>query len=253
LGEEWTGEEPHTEFFQTIKILIDERAVNNAIARHLPHFGRKEYHGSMAPPPIGYADRRPTFDIPDEQMKALGLLMQQHNEGVVPKARERFTKVQNAIADYAIAGKLRTSFRAGVGGGFNPIPADWWNTERLERRFAFCSINPSDPFSGGGKAWIFVARADLEAVIKLAAPRVVQTMTQGNKCQQWLEQQFAEGVQETKKKFFELAKEQYRVSWKHFLGIWYDATKNYPDRRGAGRKAQKNRHPKSTPPIDTPK
>jgi hypothetical protein len=163
LGEKWTGKEPCAEILPPAR---DARATNNLIARHLSQFGRREYHGSMAPPPVSpiggphviHTDRRLTFEFTEQELKALVLFMQQHNEAAL-EAQARFRKLQNAITEYAVAGRLGTSFRAFAGGTLHPIPAEWWNTERLEQRFKACSINPDDPFGSGAKAWIFVSRA----------------------------------------------------------------------------------------------
>jgi hypothetical protein len=239
FGEDWTGEEPGLRALSFLKIATDSRATNNFIARHLPQFGLKEYHGSMAPPPTGHDDHRPKFKFSEGELQEMRLFIERHNEAV-PSAKQRFKKVQNAIADYAINKKLATSFRAFAGGDFHSMPANWWNTEQLEQRFASCSIDPNAPFEGGGgTAWIFVSGADLEVVSKLAVPKILQTMTQGNKCQEWLEEQFAAGIQGGKREFFKLAKKKFGVSWRHFQGIWLDATKKHPDRRRAGRKKAK--------------
>jgi hypothetical protein len=164
FGEEWTGEEPIAETFFYLRIATDQRATNNFIARHLPQFGRKEYRGSMAPPPTGYDGHSPKFKFSEGELQEMELFIERHNE-TVPPAKERFKKVQNAIADYAVGRNLETSFRPFAGGDFSPIPASWWNTERLAQRFAFCSLDPDKPFKEGGTAWIFVARDDFEEIL----------------------------------------------------------------------------------------
>lgn len=162
FDQEWTGEEPWVETFSYLKIGSNRRATNDFIARYLPQFGRREYHGSMAPPPTGYDDDRPKFEFSAQEYQELQLFIDRHNQAV-PPAKKRFMEVQKAIADGAIAGKLGTSFRAIAGGDVSPIQLSWWNTERLERRFATCRINPNDPFGSGGEAWIFVSRIDFES------------------------------------------------------------------------------------------
>jgi hypothetical protein len=149
FGEEWTGEEPGIKTFSYFKIVTDSRATNNFIARYLPQFRRREYHGSMAPPPTGYDGHSPKFKFSEGELQEMELFIERHNE-TVPPAKERFKKVQDTIADGAVSGKLGTSFRAVAGGDFSPIPVSWWNTERLGQRFASCLINPNDPFGAGG-------------------------------------------------------------------------------------------------------
>ncbi len=56
FGEAWTGEEPGMKKFSFFQIATDKRATNNFLARYLPHFGRKKYDGSMAPPPVGHSE-----------------------------------------------------------------------------------------------------------------------------------------------------------------------------------------------------
>jgi hypothetical protein len=161
FGEDWTGEEPGIKTFSYFKIVTDSRATNNFIARYLPQFGRREYHGSMAPPPTGYDDHRLKFEFSKNELDELKIFLDRHN-AAVPPAKARYKEVQGKIADDAVAGKLGTFFRALTGGEFNPIPSHWWNTERLEQRFASCRINPDAPFGPGGAAWIFVSRRDLD-------------------------------------------------------------------------------------------
>jgi hypothetical protein len=165
FGEDWTGEEPGIRTFSYFKIVTRSRETNNFIACHLPQFGRKEYNSSMAPPPTGHDDFRRKFEFSKEELQEMKLFIDRHN-ATVPSAKERFIKVQTTITDGAGAGKLGTSFRALAGGDVYPVPSHWWNTERLEQRFASCRIDPEAPFGPGGAAWIFVSRSDLENLLQ---------------------------------------------------------------------------------------
>jgi hypothetical protein len=173
FGEEWTGEEPGVKTFSYIKIVTDSRATNNFIARYLPQFGRREYRGSMAPPPTGYDDHRPEFEFSRDELQELDLFIKRHN-AKVPPAKGRLKKVQDTIADSAVAERLGTSFFTFASGDFHTIPSNWWIAAQLEQRFATCSINPNDPFGAGGGAWIFVAHGGLEAIVNGVAPAANQ-------------------------------------------------------------------------------
>ena len=236
LAEAWTGEESTAELMQPIGLATDARTINNIIARHLPQFERKEYRGSMAPPPLGEPSwSPPKFDISiDERKVASGFVNQQNAKA--ESAIDRFTSVQNAIVEHAIAGKLATAYRAMVGGEFYPIPAIWWNTERLKPRFTFCRINPDDPFGANGKAWIFVSRVDLERMLQHLSPTA--TSNDERKCANWLEEQFLQDpdVRISKAKFQDRAKELFGTGPKPFGRVWDELAKKHPERKVAGPK-----------------
>jgi len=229
FGDEWTGEEPHLELISFIRIAIKERELNNFIAKHLPQFARKEYHGSMAPPPTGHDDHRPKFAFSKDEWQALKNYLDRHNERVL-LAKARLKKVQSAIAEYAVAQKLGTSFFTISGRAFVPIDPNWWITPQLDQRFASCSIN------AGMAAWIFVSRAGLEAMLREASPPA--TTNDARKCAIWLEEQFRADPDRrvSKSAFADQAKQNFGVGPKPFGRIWDELVTRYPERKKAGPK-----------------
>jgi hypothetical protein len=173
FGGHWLGDEFAAQRLAPVNY-SDVRGANNFIALHLPQFGRREYRGSMAPPPtssigrphVDHDDHRPTFkEIAAGEQAAVREFIERHNAAALA-AKERAARLMNRIADLASEGKLQTAYRGVAGGAFTPIPKDWWTTENLDPRFAFCTINPDDPFNcKSGNGLIYVFRADLEAVI----------------------------------------------------------------------------------------
>jgi hypothetical protein len=165
LVDGWTGEEFTSEPLRPIDRATDARTINNIIARHLPQFGRREYRFSMAPVPIGSSGSAPpTFTITPEERRAAEEHIRTHNSKVAA-ALDRKRMLQDRIANHAMAGNLRTVYRLVAGGGFVPVLPDWWNTERLDQRFAFCSVDPDDPFGSGRKAWLFLSRANVDPIL----------------------------------------------------------------------------------------
>lgn len=79
--------------------------------------------------------------------------------------RERAGEIKRLIAREAEAGRLSTGYRPLIGGKVTPCPAEWWNTERHELRFAECKIDPGNPFddpaASVSAAYIFVGRKRL--------------------------------------------------------------------------------------------
>jgi hypothetical protein len=142
------------------------------------------------------------------------------------------------IADLARDGKLQTTYRAMAGGSFNPIPKDWWNTELLDARFAFCVINPDRPFKKGGSAYIFVSRTDLETTIRQLSSNVQATINAETKCAKWLEAEFLADpdIQFTKTEFEERARKHFNLGKKPFIRAWDKATESHPERKKAGPK-----------------
>lgn len=78
-------------------------------------------------------------------------------------------RVRNAIADAAASGGLLVYLRSN--GHMVVTKKEWWNTDRLGPRFAWCQINPHDPFGigvGGDKfCHLFVEAHSLENFIRM--------------------------------------------------------------------------------------
>jgi hypothetical protein len=179
IGDHWIGDEFARQRLASVNY-SDTRAANNFIALHLPKFGRREFDGSMAPPPtspiyqphVNNVDHRPTFEITAVEWAAIREFIERHN-AATSTAKERAADLMKRVARLASEGKIQTIYRARVGGAFHPIPREWWNTEQLDARFASCVINPERPFEKGGTAYIFVSRTDLEHIVRPASNEVL--------------------------------------------------------------------------------
>lgn len=194
LGEKWTGKEPCAEILPPAR---DAQATNNLIARHLSQFGRREYHGSMAPPPVSpiggphviHTDRRPTFEFTEQELKALVLFMQQHNEAAL-EAQARFRKLQNAITEYAVAGRLGTSFRAFAGGTLHPIRQSGGTRSGLSSASRPAVSIQTTRLVRARKRGFSCHEPDIEKIIREAAPTHQATINTEVRCQKWLEEEF---------------------------------------------------------------
>ncbi|MDO9385036.1 MAG: hypothetical protein Q7T86_19490 [Hyphomicrobiaceae bacterium] len=167
FGDQWTREECFAELMRPIDATTDARTLNNIIAKHLPQFGRKEFHGSMASPPIVPIGQRdtapglppPRFQFTGEEQRCAAEFVRAQNAKAL-EGIERFKAAQEALVDYAVGGEIVTSFR--TNGEYKVIPSAWWNTEKLNYRFDRCKIDPDAPFEAKGQSWIFVSKAGLE-------------------------------------------------------------------------------------------
>jgi hypothetical protein len=234
FGEEWIGDEPMARSYSFFQVIADSRASNNMIARHLTQFNRRAYTGSMAPPPIGQAEYRPKFEFSKIEMDELKKFIDRNNVKAL-LAKERFKKVQDTIAESAVAGKLETSYFSIAKVDFCAIPSNWWVAARLEQRFTLCRLNPGDPFGSGGGVSIFVARKDLEVLLQHIAPA---TSNDKRKCSVWLKEQFLQDpdISVSKPRFQEQAKRLFGVGPKPFKSVWDEVVKEFPERTRAGPK-----------------
>jgi hypothetical protein len=253
--EKWTGEECLAEPMQPIRLNTDVRTINNILAKHFPECGRKEFHDSLAPPPMNAAPvtygHRPDFNFSADEHRRATQFVEQRNANAALDL-DRFRKMQDTFAALALSGKLGTTYRGIAGGEFEAIPAVWWNTERLQQRFDFCKIDPANPFSvgsGGPRAWIFVSAADLEAATRSLkrerAPQQEATISKETQCQKWLEAQFVTNTENWKKADFEktAAEEIGGISRKGFIRAWDNAilTTGQLYRQKAGPKPKHNK------------
>lgn len=83
---------------------------------------------------------------------------------------ERLLRICNDFKRFCVEKKLKTYLRPVGGGKFDDALPWWaWNGEAIAKRFIVYCMNPSDPFTQKPQLiashWIFVDRADLDAVI----------------------------------------------------------------------------------------
>jgi hypothetical protein len=137
------------------------RQAYSLLAKYKPEFGLSRIDPGTPPSDI----KRLT----NEQWAAATELHIRVSEAIDLRGSKRFAEVQKAIVRSAEAGKLETAIRPIPGGDFTPVPASWWNSERLEVRFEMCQMNPNDPFgygvAGDSFCWIFVSRKSLNDYI----------------------------------------------------------------------------------------
>jgi hypothetical protein len=237
---EWTGEECLAEPMPSIRF-DDTRTLNNILATQFPQFGRKRYSGSMAPRPISPIGRPenasanldpPDFKFTADERQCADQFIEQHNAKAALDL-DRFRKMQDKFAEFALSGKLRTSYRGIAGGEFEVMPAIWWNTERIQQRFEVCRIDPTTPFavgSSGPRSWIFVSRTDLEEAIRSIkrerAPQQEATQGGETQCQKWLEQEFSQESPDRHKPkgdFQAIAVNKFAISNNGFDRAWIKA------------------------------
>ena len=183
FGAEWTGEE--RKITPMLPLVFGDnrtkRRVNNILAQHYPEFKRKHFpdRWSLAPAPLptlssvnrGSNIAAPNLEFSHHEFETAKEFVDGHNLTIQPAIR-RFQRAQTLTAELAERGAIKTFSRKTEGGNFEPIPPEWWNTERLKQRFDYCQISPVDPFGTRGTSnancWIFVSRESLET--QTAAP-----------------------------------------------------------------------------------
>ncbi|NEH52937.1 hypothetical protein GR210_29635 [Rhizobium leguminosarum] len=86
-------------------------------------------------------------------------------------AQERLAAAQNALKAAMRDGKLKYVLLPLVGGRFSePKPPEWWNRKEHDRIFAWCQMNPLNPFAtgvgGDNFQHVFVDQDDLDYLIR---------------------------------------------------------------------------------------
>jgi hypothetical protein len=172
--DQWTGLEPQIKLRPRIPLKMNKEVQSNYLVKKLldPNAfdsteKRKTVFGFISPPMASAGEWRKAKALvaKDDAEKRPGLT--------------RLAKVRDCIVRMAEAGKLITAVRPRRGGKLEELPSWYWNGENLIRRFAFCQMDPNDPFglasAGDSFFWIFVSRASLDSAIKRLSKRTVES------------------------------------------------------------------------------
>ena len=166
-------------------------------------------------------------------------------------ALQRLATVQGRIVAEGMAGTLEFATRPLQGGATKPLPAIVWQTEqsRWANQFAFCQINPSDPFglgiAGSKFEYLFVTSDSLKRLLetmqrRAASAKAVGARTTGEAaCEDWLADEVKKSPERPPK-----PRDAYKdealskfpgISTNGFTRAWTKATQKYSERDSKGR------------------